>query len=735
MSLTPPNIGTLIVVVLKARNLPNKRHIGKQDPYCTVTLNGEKRRTQAIRRGGQHPEWDEEIRYTVYEDTDEELARMTDGDSPPPPPPKSNAKGKPPKIKGGHFLAIACYAEDPREPDLIGETKVDLTEVLTKGETDEWFTLMHKDKYCGEVYLELTFWSNEPAPAKKTTPKPNANKQYGGPGSFVPLSDSPAAHSELNGGSVSSRLSSTSSSRDELRRENLPPSLRSSISMQRLDLYVPPYESMRSHSSSVDGVINDFAELGVTDNEYRRQSLPPQTLGHSPRPSTSMGFSNHLPLSGQPSQEQHLGTYSDGNAPHTYDRPVTPNAPLPYPSSSSLNQESYQPQYESAQLPSSGQHSPARHTGPRYSIPPASSGFMPIPSPTPAPPPSGFLPLPTQTSQPSGFAPLPAPTPAPISYGPPQAHHPSSSFSSLPPASSAFANSAPPPPSSSYYQPIPQSSSGSGYNYAPYPPPSNPPSQPPPLVASAPLQHQHQAVPPQPYGHLSPPPSVPPQSRSASTDYHTGYIPTPSPPRNPIPPPPPLTETPAPMQGQNGIGSRPLPKPQPRRQTSLPVPPPGPPGPPPIYDPSYGNAGFPASTSYNQIPPPPPLPQQSALSQQYPPQHQVSVLGPPQPPHSQYYQQPLTSRPSLPPPPVNFPPQQSAYQSLPPPPAPPALPPHVPPPPEHTHVYQPAGNSQMFYPPGPPPRPPTQLNTHPSYPPAHAPQYGHQSPVAQTGWQ
>ena len=24
----------------------------------------------------------------------------------------------------------------------------------------EWFTIMHKDKYCGEVYLELTFWLN-----------------------------------------------------------------------------------------------------------------------------------------------------------------------------------------------------------------------------------------------------------------------------------------------------------------------------------------------------------------------------------------------------------------------------------------------------------------------------------------------------------------------------------------------------------------------------------------------
>lgn len=33
-------------------------------------------------------------------------------------------------------MAVACYAEDLREPDFIGETRVDLTEVLTKGETD-----------------------------------------------------------------------------------------------------------------------------------------------------------------------------------------------------------------------------------------------------------------------------------------------------------------------------------------------------------------------------------------------------------------------------------------------------------------------------------------------------------------------------------------------------------------------------------------------------------------------
>lgn len=74
-------------------------------------------------------------------------------------------------------MRLQCYADDARDPDFIGETLVDLTEALTKGETDgrsihvnlvnllvdsapEWFTLMNKDKYAGEVYVELTFWSN-----------------------------------------------------------------------------------------------------------------------------------------------------------------------------------------------------------------------------------------------------------------------------------------------------------------------------------------------------------------------------------------------------------------------------------------------------------------------------------------------------------------------------------------------------------------------------------------------
>lgn len=100
-------------------------------------LNGETRKTKVIKRGGQHPEWDEEIRFTIYEDPD--ALNASDDGAPPPLPPKA---GHGPKtIQGGERMALACFAAD-REPELIGETMVDLTEVLTKGETDGRFSIM-----------------------------------------------------------------------------------------------------------------------------------------------------------------------------------------------------------------------------------------------------------------------------------------------------------------------------------------------------------------------------------------------------------------------------------------------------------------------------------------------------------------------------------------------------------------------------------------------------------------
>jgi len=56
-SLDGPDIGTLVVIVDRAKNLPNRRTMGKQDPYCAARLGKEAKKTETDRRGGQTPKW------------------------------------------------------------------------------------------------------------------------------------------------------------------------------------------------------------------------------------------------------------------------------------------------------------------------------------------------------------------------------------------------------------------------------------------------------------------------------------------------------------------------------------------------------------------------------------------------------------------------------------------------------------------------------------------------------
>ena len=64
-------LGTLVVVVLKARNLNDKHTFHKQDVFAQVALSGVQKRTVVDIKGGQHPVWDEEIRISVQRDSSE----------------------------------------------------------------------------------------------------------------------------------------------------------------------------------------------------------------------------------------------------------------------------------------------------------------------------------------------------------------------------------------------------------------------------------------------------------------------------------------------------------------------------------------------------------------------------------------------------------------------------------------------------------------------------------------
>lgn len=57
MTVDGPEIGTLVLVVDRAKNLPNRKTMGKQNPYCAARLGKEARKTETDKRGGQTPKW------------------------------------------------------------------------------------------------------------------------------------------------------------------------------------------------------------------------------------------------------------------------------------------------------------------------------------------------------------------------------------------------------------------------------------------------------------------------------------------------------------------------------------------------------------------------------------------------------------------------------------------------------------------------------------------------------
>ncbi|KAG6832794.1 hypothetical protein H0H92_009412 [Tricholoma furcatifolium] len=136
MSNRDTELGTLIIVILKAKDLNDKHSFYKQDVFAQVSLNGETKRTSVAVKGGQRPEWDEEVRFPVMKDTLDKFRK----------------------------LEVACFSKEHKTDDLLGKGEVDITDTLKNGEFDEWVPLNVNGVVRGDLYLEMTFFSNAPAP-------------------------------------------------------------------------------------------------------------------------------------------------------------------------------------------------------------------------------------------------------------------------------------------------------------------------------------------------------------------------------------------------------------------------------------------------------------------------------------------------------------------------------------------------------------------------------------------
>lgn len=138
-----------MVIVIQGRHLTNRVRIGKQNPYCVVSYGLNKKKTQAIERGGQQPFWDTEFRFELLKDEREQLSGE---------PAKNavvNVKGgvmpivgasselkvqaasaTSPSLNGKKLLRLAVYADDAKDPKLVGEATLELDDVIKKGTFD-----------------------------------------------------------------------------------------------------------------------------------------------------------------------------------------------------------------------------------------------------------------------------------------------------------------------------------------------------------------------------------------------------------------------------------------------------------------------------------------------------------------------------------------------------------------------------------------------------------------------
>lgn len=242
--------GTLVVIVDRARNLPNRKKIGKQDAYAIVRLGHEVQRTPTDKRAGQVPNWNHEVRFQV---------------------PSENE----------NILKVSVFNEDSKVPDLIGDCAIDLSDLYKKHEYDNWFDLKYKDKPAGEIYAELTFYyEGPPRPKPKVeVPRPPSTDVTGRSLPSIPHT-SYAMQPPMRQRTMSPTGMRTGQSRsDELHECMNSLSLRSPGHVRDLDYTNSPYTPGVRYAETWNGE-RDMRVLPPAPGNVRRKSFSSET----PRP-------------------------------------------------------------------------------------------------------------------------------------------------------------------------------------------------------------------------------------------------------------------------------------------------------------------------------------------------------------------------------------------------------------------------------------------------------------------
>ena len=120
------SVGTFIFKPIQANFLYDRDPVGKMNPYCKFKLGRHKGKSSVAKHEGSHPTWTDVI--ILKRKHKEHFAKV--------------------KVKDKDRISL--------NPNL-GEVKIDLEEVITKGRVIQTYTLKKKDKVSGDLLIAIEY--------------------------------------------------------------------------------------------------------------------------------------------------------------------------------------------------------------------------------------------------------------------------------------------------------------------------------------------------------------------------------------------------------------------------------------------------------------------------------------------------------------------------------------------------------------------------------------------------
>mmetsp|Transcript_3493 Transcript_3493/g.3242 ORF Transcript_3493/g.3242 Transcript_3493/m.3242 type:complete len:237 (+) Transcript_3493:19-729(+) len=147
--------GALIIRPICAKLTHDTETFGRMDPYCVITIGRQRHRTVVAKSAGKFPNWEDQLSYMkTNEDT----------------------------------IKIEVWDKDTASADdLIGETTLAISTVISKPNYEEWVPLTYKGRKAGEIRLNIMFRPSGPPPPPPSVHGVPANMLNMGGHQYAPM--------------------------------------------------------------------------------------------------------------------------------------------------------------------------------------------------------------------------------------------------------------------------------------------------------------------------------------------------------------------------------------------------------------------------------------------------------------------------------------------------------------------------------------------------------------------